>query len=275
MNVEKNSKGQTLNLLQITDCHLTKEATSDLLGVVTRDSLDAVLALVDSNIQNNVHAAPDFLVASGDIAQDASTEAYQYFNDTVKPLCQLSGWFSGNHDDTHVMTESLSDKSLFSKVYRFDHWQLILLDSSVRGSVHGYLHQNELQLLEKTLSSAPNLNTLVCLHHHPVEIGSTWLDKIGLHNRDEFFSVLDRFDNVRGVLWGHIHQEWDSTRKGVSMMASPSTCIQFMPKSSGFAVENIAPGYRSLSLHADGRIDTAVYRAEDFQFNLDLKSTGY
>ncbi|MFT6030589.1 MAG: Icc protein, partial [Oleiphilaceae bacterium] len=44
MNMDKNTGSGTLNLLQITDCHLTKEACSDLLGVVTRDSLDAVLS---------------------------------------------------------------------------------------------------------------------------------------------------------------------------------------------------------------------------------------
>lgn len=275
MNMENESKGRAINLLQITDCHLTKDKASDLLGVVTRDSLDAVLALVNSNIKNKVHAAPDFMVASGDIAQDASPQAYQYFRYQTKSLCERSGWFSGNHDDTNAMLGSLTDQSMFSKVYRFDHWQIILLDSSVSGSVHGLLKPNELKILERALAEAPNLNTLVCLHHHPLEIGSDWLDKIGLHNRDEFFAIIDRFDNVRGVLWGHIHQTWDSTRQGIPMMASPSTCIQFMPKSAGFAVEDIAPGYRSLCLHADGRIDTAVYRAEDFQFNLDLKSTGY
>lgn len=273
--MEKNADSGVLNLLQITDSHLTKDAKSDLLGVVTRDSLGAVLALVKKNIQGKEHGEPDFLVASGDIAQDSSPEAYQYFRDETALLCDQAGWFSGNHDDTNVMEEALSEKQLFSKVYRFKHWQLILLDSSVKGSVHGHLDEQELALLEATLSEQPKLNTLVCLHHHPVDIGSAWLDKIGLHNRDEFFKVLDKFDNVRGILWGHIHQEWQSERNGVALLSTPSTCIQFLPKSSGFAVENIAPAYRWLSLHADGQIESKVYRAEEFKFNLDLKSTGY
>jgi Icc protein len=275
MNMDKNTGSGTLNLLQITDCHLTKEACSDLLGVVTRDSLDAVLSLIASNIEEHEHPVPDFLVASGDIAQDASKEAYQYFSDKVQGLCAASGWFSGNHDDTQVMTGALSDKTKFSKVYRFDYWQLILLDSAVKGSVHGELSENELNLLEQTLSESPDLHTLICLHHHPVDIGSVWLDKIGLHNREAFFKILDKFDNVRGVLWGHIHQEWESERNGIPFLATPSTCIQFSPKSSSFAVENIAPGYRCLSLHANGQIESRVYRADNFKFDLDLKSTGY
>jgi Icc protein len=273
--MEKNASGGILNLLQITDSHLTKDAKSDLLGVITRDSLHAVLSLLEKNIATKEHGEADFLVASGDIAQDSSPEAYRYFKEQVESLSARSGWFSGNHDDTSIMIKALDDQQLFSKVYRFDHWQLILLDSSVRGSVYGRLDEKELAILEAALSERPDLNTLVCLHHHPVDIGSVWLDKIGLHNRDDFFKILDRFDNVRGVLWGHIHQEWQSERNGVSLLATPSTCIQFLPKSSGFAVENSAPGYRWLSLHADGRIESKVYRAEDFKFDLDLKSTGY
>lgn len=275
MSKDSSAAGAPLNLLQITDCHLTKDPASDLLGVVTRDSLAAVINLIQSNILNNTHACPDFLIASGDIAQDASPEAYRYFQSQMQPLCESAGWFSGNHDDTDVLTQTLNGAPELARVYRFDHWQLILLDSSVKGKVHGWLAQAELDLLEKSLTERPDLHTLVCLHHHPVEINSVWLDKIGLQNRKEFFEVLDRFDNVRGVLWGHIHQQWDSQRNGLLMMATPSTCIQFLPKSSGFAVDNIAPGYRWLTLHADGQIETQVYRAEDFEFDLDLKSTGY
>lgn len=273
--MEKSAGSGILNLLQITDCHLTKDAKSDLLGVVTRDSLDAVIGLIEKNITNNAHAQPDFMVASGDIAQDASTEAYEYFANRTRHLCSASGWFSGNHDDTQVMEDALRGGDQLAKIYRFEHWQLILLDSSVKGSVHGFLDESELKLLEKTLAERKDLHTLVCLHHHPVDIQSAWLDKIGLHNRDEFFAILDRFENVKGVLWGHIHQDWESERNGLPMLATPSTCIQFLPKSSGFAVEEIAPGYRWLSLLPSGEIQSKVYRAEDFQFDLDLKSTGY
>lgn len=275
MNMEKNEANGTLNLLQITDCHLTKDANSDLLGVITRDSLDAVLSCVDLNIAERQHASPDFLLVSGDIAQDASSEAYQYFRKRTAYLAEQRGWFSGNHDDTDVMLSAFNDRTMFAKVYRFEHWQLILLDSSVKGSVYGELSIQELSFLDAALSERPDLYTLVCLHHHPVDIGSAWLDKIGLRNRDAFFQILDQHKNVRGVLWGHIHQNWESKRNGYPLLASPSTCIQFLPASAGFAVENIAPGYRNLALHKDGSITSKVYRAEKFEFKLDLKSTGY
>lgn len=116
---------------------------------------------------------------------------------------------------------------------------------------------------------------MVCLHHHPVDIGSDWMEKIGLKNRDAFWQVIDRHPQVKVVLWGHIHQDLQQQRNGVQLLASPSTCIQFARGSSDFAVEPLAPGYRWFELEASGDYSTEVCRANEFEFDLDEKSTGY
>lgn len=267
--------GAVINLLQISDCHLTKDTHSELLGVVTRESFAAVLAQVHQDIDAERCPAPDYVLATGDIAQDASAEAYHYFAEQISGLNAPSRWFPGNHDDRLIMRAALNDGPELEQVIRVGGWQVILLDSSVTGAVHGALSDKDLRLLEKTLSERPDLHTLICFHHHPVDIGSTWLDKIGLHNRNDFFEIIDRYDNVRGLVWGHIHQEYESFRDSVRLMATPSTCIQFTPKSHDFGVEAVAPGYRWLKLHENGEIESAVVRAESYCFNLDLESTGY
>jgi len=58
-------------------------------------------------------------------------------------------------------------------------------------------------------------------------------------------------------------------------MASPSTCVQFLPKSTAFAVDHAAPGYRWLSLFEDGRIETGVERLDEIPGAVDLASAGY
>jgi Icc protein len=45
-------------------------------------------------------------------------------------------------------------------------------------------------------------------------------------------------------------------------MSTPSSCVQFKPGAEEFTIGPELPGYRSLSLHADGRIDTRVHRIE-------------
>lgn len=275
MSTNVSAGGAVINLLQISDCHLTKDAGSDLLGVTTRESLAAVLDQIQSDISAGSCPAPDYVLATGDIAQDASVEAYHYFMSQLKAFNAPSRWFSGNHDDRSVMSEALNQGAETERLLRMGKWQIILLDSSVSGAVHGCLREEDLTFLDACLSERPDLHTLISFHHHPVEIGSTWLDKIGLHNREQFFDIVDRYENVRAILWGHIHQDFSESRKGVQLLATPSTCIQFTPKSHDFAVEEAAPGYRWLQLNEDGSIKTQVSRAEGYQFDLDLESNGY
>ncbi|MDB4542942.1 phosphodiesterase, partial [bacterium] len=80
---------------------------------------------------------------------------------------------------------------------------------------------------------------------------------------------------VRGVLWGHVHQEVDRLHNDVRLLASPSTCVQFAPGSPGFRADDQAPGYRWLDLHEDGTIATAVSRVRDVEFKVELDSGGY
>jgi Icc protein len=89
-------------------------------------------------------------------------------------------------------------------------------------------------------------------------MGSRWLDEVGLKNPQEFLSVIDQHTNVRGVLWGHVHQAYDGDRNGVKYMSTPSTCAQFLPGSDHFELDRRPPGYRWLELGADGTIGTRV-----------------
>jgi Icc protein len=51
-------------------------------------------------------------------------------------------------------------------------------------------------------------------------------------------------------------------RRGVRLLGVPSTCAQFLPHSEQFAIDPAPPGYRSLTLRADGSIATEVVRID-------------
>jgi 3',5'-cyclic-AMP phosphodiesterase len=265
-----NEHSIALQVIQVTDSHLRGDEDGTLLGMNTRASLEAVLELIERNGHE-----PDLVVATGDIAQDGSEEAYQCFQDEMSQFSCPVYWFLGNHDHNRSMVQIAAGTEALDRVVVRHGWKLIFLDSSVPGKVYGRLGKDELRLLEEELSADSKLHVLICFHHHPIDIGSAWLDNIGLRNRDEFLAIIDRHDNVRGVLWGHIHQEIDVERNGVRMLASPSTCVQFKPKTKNFAVDTVAPGYRWLNLMRDGRIETGVNRAEHIEFVIDLNSKGY
>ena len=269
---DQKSDDEPLLIVQVTDPHLCKEEDAELLGMNTRSSLDAVLQLIDQN-----HSDPDLVLATGDIAQDGSIEAYRCFMEKMGAFDSPVHWFSGNHDDRDAMrlVTVTGDKRALEKVVRVGSWQLIFLDSLLEGKVYGYLEESELAVLNEALSERPDLHSIICFHHHPVDIDSVWLDNIGLKNRDQLLEIVDRYENVRCLMWGHIHQEIDQYRNNVRLLATPSTCVQFLPKSKDFAVDSLAPGYRWLKLNNDGSINTGVERVEHIDFEVDYSSKGY
>ncbi|MFY1666390.1 3',5'-cyclic-AMP phosphodiesterase [Pseudomonas sp. Pseu.R1] len=257
-------------VVQLSDSHLFAEADGSLLGMTTRDSLNAVVDLVLAE-QPDI----DLVLATGDLSQDGTVESYQAFRESSDRLKAPKRWLPGNHDETREMAIAAQQSDLLDPVTDVGNWRITMLDSSVSGSVPGYLEDKQLQVLAQALSEAPDRHHLVCLHHHPVPIGAAWMEPIGLRNPEALFSVLERFPQTRALLWGHVHQEFDQPRHGVRLMASPSTCIQFAPNSVDFGLDSLAPGYRWLRLHDDGQIETGVSRIAPDLFEVDLSGAGY
>lgn len=263
--------GGPVRVLQLTDTHLGKAQGTTLLGMDTDHSLQAVLDLVKRE-----RASADLLLATGDLSDGGAPEAYQRLQTYFTQLDVPSYWLPGNHDDQAAMTAVVDPAHLCAEI-RVAGWQIVMLDSQVPREVGGELGIAELARLEQALAAAAQegLYTLVCLHHQPVTIGCEWLDEQMVADAGDFFAVLDRYCGVRGVLWGHVHQQIDRERKGVALMASPSTCVQFAPGSAGFKADKLSPGYRWLELHEDGSLTAGVSRVEGVSFTVDLDSGGY
>lgn len=257
-------------LVQLSDSHLFAEEDGKLLGMNTHDSLAKVVDRVQAE-QPEI----DLILATGDLSQDGSVASYQRFGQLTAALDTLTRWFPGNHDELPAMREACNSSDLLQPVVDLGNWRITLLDSSIPGAVPGYLADDQLELLEKALSEAPERHHLVCFHHHPVSIGCRWMDPIGIRNPDSLFAVLDRYPQVKAVLWGHVHQEFDQQRGNVRLLASPSTCVQFAPGSEEFQVDTTAPGYRWLRLHNDGKLETGVSRVTGIHFEVDYSIKGY
>lgn len=257
-------------LVQLSDSHLFAAADGKLLGMNTHDSLQRVIERVlDEQPQI------DLILASGDLSQDGSLASYQRFRQLHEQIPAPARWFAGNHDELPAMHTACADSDLLQPIIDLGNWRIILLDTSIPGAVPGHCSAEQLALLEQALQTAGERHVLVSFHHHPVSIGCRWMEPIGIRNPEALFAVIDRYAQVRALLWGHIHQEFDQLRNGVRLLASPSTCVQFAPGSEEFQVDQEAPGYRWLRLHADGRLDTAVSRVVGIHFDVDYSIKGY
>jgi len=253
-----------VRLLQLTDLHILAEAADCLRGMNTRASFEAVCraALGD-------RPQPDLLLATGDLSQDGSAASYRYLAARFADLGLPVFWLPGNHDDTDLMREHLRAKQISAaKQIVIGGWLIVLLDSTVAGETGGEVSQPQLDFLDAALAGHAQLHALVCLHHQPLPMGSEWIDALGLRNAEALNRRIAAHDNVRGVLWGHVHQQAHHRLQDIEWMATPSTCMQFKPGSKDFALDDLAPGYRRLELYADGRIDSGVQRVEGFEFDI-------
>ena len=259
-----------VTLVQLSDSHLFADEAGRLLGMDTDDSLQQVISGVLAE-QSSI----DLLLCTGDISQDGSVASYQRFAEMLNTVNAPKRWFAGNHDERLALQHICAGTDWLEPIYDIGAWRIVLLDSSVAKKVHGELSKEQLTLLEHALAGAGERHVLIGLHHHPVPIHSRWMDKIGLHNAADMLSIISRYNNVKAVIWGHVHQEVDQQIDGIRWLAAPSTCVQFTPHSEDFAVDDKAPGYRWLRLYDDGQLQTAVSRVEDIDFEIDYSIKGY
>jgi len=263
-----------IHLVQITDTHLYCKPTGTLLKMNTHDSLKQVMDLLR---KNEPHI--DYIMATGDISQDATPEAYQHFIDSVADLNAPASWIPGNHDKYGVMTDVGGAAGFNEKRVNINNWSIVFLNSSVEGQVHGKLDEEEKAFLTSTIADIEQDSSidhfLVCLHHNPTKGNSGWMKDIGLQDGEGFFDQLQALGKLRGVVYGHVHQELDYEYRGVRCICTPSTCIQFKPFVTNFALDNLSPGYRSFDLHSDGTIETTVHRVQNFAVEADFGSGGY
>lgn len=267
---------KVVRILQITDTHLFADTANTLLGINTHQSYHTVL---DAILQQNLPI--DLIVATGDLVQDQSPQAYQHFAQGIELIPAPCVWLPGNHDYQPAMVNSLklAGISCAKEILIGSEWQILMLDSQLQDVPHGELSEQQLEWMKKCLDSQPQRTTLTMLHHHPLPSGCTWLDQHSLRNSHMLAEYLKGYPQVKAMLCGHIHQEMDEYWNGIRLLATPSTCVQFKPHCTNFELDTVAPGWRYLELtvdeHGDRQVSTQVYRLNTQKFSPDLDSDGY
>lgn len=261
-----------VRILQISDFHLFSKPSAELLGVNTFNALQDVVRYIEAHEDTF-----DLILASGDISQDGSVLSYEHAQQLLAPLKSPVIYLPGNHDHLPTMQQVLSAQ--MAPIYSVSDWLIVSLDTHVAGTNEGYLEDAQLQLLEKAATKGQNV--LAAMHHNPVPMGSTWLDPMMVSNATQLLSICERHPSIRGLIWGHVHQEMDSVwalgreRRQLKLLACPATCLQFAPHSQRFELDTQPPGYRVIELGAQGAINTHIVRVPNLNIKPQLNSAGY
>jgi 3',5'-cyclic-AMP phosphodiesterase len=250
----------SIRLLQFSDPHLLPEADGTIRGVASLPALEAAIADARGRFRD-----VDAVLLTGDLVQD-DPGGYRWIRETfaaspVPVLC-----LAGNHDlPDHMRTQLRGGPFQVGGAREFGRWLVIMLDTWVADWAGGRIGKAQLAALRATLAQHRNHHVLICLHHQPIPMRSEWLDEFGLQDAQEFNAIVASHPNVRGVLWGHVHQSLDCYVRGVRYMATPATCAQFAPHARDFTLDQRPPGYRTLELMPDGSIASEVIWLESYQ----------
>ncbi|NRB70436.1 MAG: metallophosphoesterase [Xanthomonadales bacterium] len=240
-------------VIQLSDCHVPAAAGTPYRGMDARATLEALLPVINA-------WAPDLVLATGDLSEDGSAEAYDWLAKALAGLHAPLLVTPGNHDDAALMA-SRFEQAAHEQALVFDaSWRVIVLNSAVAGEVTGRISNAQLAQLDAALedSSRP---VLVALHHQPQPVGSPWIDRFPLLDPELLLARLRAAPQVKVVLWGHVHQAISLSLNGPLGLGAPSTVSNSLPGEDRFTPDPAGPAVRWLELAPDGEVTTGLLRA--------------
>lgn len=157
---------------------------------------------------------PDIVVITGDLTDAGLAEEYTQLAILLrKHLTQPVFVIPGNHDRRNNFREGLahlpgvtSDPHYVQYAVEDYPVRLVMLDTVVPAAGHGHLNAAQLEFLDRTLAAVPDKPTIVAMHHPPFICGIAHMDRINLHNADEFTAVIARHRQVERIICGHHHR---------------------------------------------------------------------
>lgn len=256
-------------LLHITDLHIKPDPHETLAGILPDINLKAVLAEA-----YQLYTQFDLIIISGDLAQDPCLASYQRIREILAPYGTPVLSVPGNHDDLDMM-HTVLHCGQFTCATKLDiqDWQIICVNSQQADSNQGWICPTEMQNLRQAFaSSAPSL---LVIHHHFLDTGSPWMDRMKIANATEFLEIIVQQEQLKLVIHGHVHQELQWQFQDISVMATPSTAVQFAPLASSFQLTTAAPGFRIIELEANGNFTSHCHYLSNPPQTPDLVSKAY
>jgi Icc protein len=201
--------------------------------------------------------APDAVLLSGDLAENAADQEYEQLREILEPLGVPAYVLPGNHDDGHALHRHFGVPDPVRYSVDLGALRLVVLDSTIPGEDAGALGPDQLAWLDAELEAGPDALTLIALHHPPFVTGMRPLDELGLPAADRraLGEVLERHRQVRRVVAGHFHRVLTGDLAGVPVMTVPSTYVQFRLNFAAQEIE-IAATPAGFGVHAvvDGEL---------------------
>jgi Icc protein len=242
-------------VIQLTDLHLRARLTARVCGVPVWATLRAALAEVKRR-------APELLVLTGDLADDAKQYSYRELREALHDWKDRVRILPGNHDNRDILRATFGlGRSTLGFADRLGGWHLIGVDTVSPKRNRAHFGRDQLDWLAAELADGHE-PVLIFTHHPPVCVKTWWLDRDLARDLKQFQKILESTDRVRAVVCGHVHREVVKRMANIDVFMTPSTAYQFKLGSWWPArIDTGRPGLRVLELSKDS-FETQVVRLD-------------
>ncbi len=253
-----------MKIIHVTDPHLISPGRR-LWGLDTTVRLNACLDDI-----SRWHADAEFCVISGDLADSAEPEAYQWLRDRLDHFPLKTFLMIGNHDDRDVFraaypSVACDDAGFVQHAYHTQHGIFLFLDTNKGRDVsEGQFCEIRRAWLIRELERAGIRPVYIFMHHPPCDVGIPYMDCIKLDEPEAFGEALDTGQNVRHIFFGHVHRAAYVSWRGIACTSLPGTNHQvpLVRDSVGTAYSQEPPGYgvvlidgSQMAVHFDACLD--------------------
>jgi len=168
----------------------------------------------------------------------------------------------GNHDKRNALKKYVKSDLIDTHGYinyTISNYplEIICLDTAIENNIEGTIFETSIKWLEEKLTKSRNKPVIIFMHHPPIEIGSLLFDHINCNNGDEFIKLISKYQNVKEVIFGHVHCFFDKIINGIKFSSCPSASIQYpIDAKSDKNIQLDTNGYVKIIDYDQGEIST-------------------
>ena len=227
------------------------------------DPVAGLAAAVES--VRSMRPQPDAVLVSGDLADNATDAEYERVRELLAPLKAPLYVLPGNHDDRRALHRHFAVPGAGGEPVQYSvdlgPLRLVVLDTTRPREDPGALDAERLAWLDAELAAAPEVPTLLAMHHPPLVTGVPAWDELGLPAADRraLGDVVARHRQVRRLVAGHVHRTITAELAGRAVLSVSSTYVQARLNFDSEEIE-LAAEPAGFALHAvlDGELISHV-----------------